>query len=108
MVVIAGRRASLAALNLALADISGLADGVFLKRSSAGSDALSIAAVRHHACALSNDILRQSIRRQLSNYIDPIFIPRRIFFVDRLPRNDVGKLREDALLEFQASYLDTG
>jgi len=94
MVNVAGRRASLAALNLALADVGGLKDAVYLRRAGERGDDLAIAAVIDPACMRSEAELRGDIKRCLAARIDPIFIPRRIVFVDALPRSKVGKISD--------------
>jgi acyl-coenzyme A synthetase/AMP-(fatty) acid ligase len=37
------------------------------------------------------------LSEQLRKRIDPVFLPRPLLFVERLPRNSTGKLPHDAL-----------
>jgi acyl-coenzyme A synthetase/AMP-(fatty) acid ligase len=37
------------------------------------------------------------IRQALRGRIDPVFLPRRIVMLERLPRNEIGKLPRQAL-----------
>lgn len=87
---VAGKRTTLAALNLALADTPGLADGVVLRERTAGDDVLTILAVPEPG--LGPDDLAARIRQTMRDRIDPIFVPHRIRFCDALPRSAVGKL----------------
>ncbi len=38
-----------------------------------------------------------SLTEQLRKRIDPVFLPRPLLFVERLPRNSTGKLPHEAL-----------
>jgi acyl-coenzyme A synthetase/AMP-(fatty) acid ligase len=42
---------------------------------------------------------------ELRERIDPVFLPRPLIFVDRLPRNDTGKLPQEALRTLAAQHL---
>lgn len=99
VVKMGGRRASLAGLNRMLAAIAGVEDGVFLPpaaddhRASARMTALVVA-----PCC-EDDAILAALRPQ----IDPVFLPRRIIHLDRLPRNEMGKLPVEALRALQAA-----
>jgi acyl-coenzyme A synthetase/AMP-(fatty) acid ligase len=43
----------------------------------------------------------------LRRRIDPVFLPRPLVFVERLPRNGTGKLPREALRELAARHLRT-
>jgi acyl-coenzyme A synthetase/AMP-(fatty) acid ligase len=43
-----------------------------------------------------------SLLAELRGLIEPAFLPRRIQLVDRLPRNEIGKLPREALLALAA------
>ncbi|MEL6476498.1 MAG: AMP-binding protein [Pseudomonadota bacterium] len=92
MIHVAGKRASLGALNAVLVEAPGLSDGVVLRTRTGGDDQLSILAVRDRATTLSEAEIRAGIRRHMQAHVDPVFIPRRISFVARLPRSATGKL----------------
>ena len=91
LVNIAGKRASLPAINRALMSVPGVEDGVvFLADPKA--DRLSALVVAH-------DLDEADLKRQLRQSIDPVMLPRPIVFIDRLPRNETGKLPRQALLD---------
>lgn len=91
LVKIAGRRASLAGLNLLLQDLPGLDDGVFyLPATGAPTERL----VLIHAGA---PLERAAALEWLRERMDPVFLPRTFIHVDRLPRTDTGKLPRAAL-----------
>ncbi|MBV8575719.1 MAG: acyl-CoA synthetase [Acetobacteraceae bacterium] len=93
LIKLGGRRASLAGLNRMLTSIDGVVDGLFVapedldQRPSARLLAFVVAPGRD-----PNDILAA-----LRERIDPLFLPRRIVAVETLPRNEVGKLPDQAL-----------
>ena len=93
MVNIAGKRASLADLNIQLQEIDGVTDGAFLI-----PDATTDGVTRLIAFAVSESFDAQAICRQLHARIDPVFIPRPLYIVDKLPRNQTGKLPRDVLI----------
>ncbi|MEM8621889.1 MAG: AMP-binding protein [Pseudomonadota bacterium] len=92
MVSVHGKRISLAALNLILDETPGLKDGVVLHLPNEDGDRLAIAAVRDGAHAASDDTFRSEIRQHFDRRCDPVFIARRIVFVDALPRSPTGKI----------------
>ena len=93
VVKLGGRRASLANLNRALAAVDGVVDGVFLPPAPgehhAGARMIAVVV----APGQTNDTILAGLRGR----IDPAFLPRRIVQVDRLPRNELGKLPLGAL-----------
>jgi acyl-coenzyme A synthetase/AMP-(fatty) acid ligase len=93
VVKIAGKRGSLVELNRRLNQIDGVLDGVFVTPPQKGDPNERIAALVV-APALSG----QQILKALARHIDPVFLPRPIVFVDRLPLNETGKLPRDELL----------
>jgi acyl-coenzyme A synthetase/AMP-(fatty) acid ligase len=88
-----GRRTSLAALNRVLAGIDGVVDGQFV----APHDIETRPGTRLQVFAVAPELDADTILRELRNRIDPLFLPRRVVLVDRLPRDDVGKLTSSAL-----------
>ncbi len=48
--------------------------------------------------AVAPGLTRQTLIAGLAGRIDPVFYPRRVVFVDRLPRNEAGKLPRESLL----------
>jgi len=91
LIKIAGRRASLAGLNLLLQDVPGLDDGVFyLPRTGNPAERLCLI-----YCGAPLD--RAATRRWLRARLDPVFLPRDFIRLERLPRSETGKLRLHAL-----------
>ncbi len=98
MIKIGGRRASLAGLNLLLADLPGLEDGVFyLPITARATDRLCLI---YSGPALE----RVEAERWLRSRLDPAFLPRAFIHVDRLPRNENGKLPRQALDDLFAQW----
>jgi acyl-coenzyme A synthetase/AMP-(fatty) acid ligase len=46
-----------------------------------------------------------TLTEELRHRIDPVFLPRPLIFVDKLPRNGTGKLPQEALRELAARHL---
>ena len=82
LIKIAGKRASLAELNLHLQSIEGISEGVFMQPDH--SQRLSAFV----ASTLSSPQILKALRKS----IDPVFLPRPIIFLSELPRNEVGKV----------------
>jgi len=98
LIKIAGRRASLAGLNLLLQDLPGLVDGVFyLPATGSPTERLCLICV-------SPTLDRAAITQWLRTRLDPVFMPRTIIHVDRLPRSDNGKLPRQALDAVYATW----
>jgi len=95
LVNIAGKRSSLSYLNHQLNAIPGVIDGVFFIREEEDSSSTGVARVAALVVApgLDTPVLMEQLRRRL----DPVFLPRPLLFVDSLPRNDTGKLPDEAL-----------
>jgi len=90
MVKVAGKRTTLAALGDHLRAIDGVEDGAFFPS----------AAQPGRLCALvvAPALDEAEVRRRLAERIDPAFLPRPLIRVERLPRDERGKL---ALTELQ-------
>jgi len=86
LVKIAGRRASLAGLNLLLQDLPGLGDGVFYLPPT-GNPTERLCLIYSGA-----PLERAATRRWLRARLDPVFLPRDFIRLDRLPRSETGKL----------------
>jgi hypothetical protein len=98
LVKVGGKRASLVALNLALTQIPGVADGVFsFPPAAAGTDGESHPARRLAAFFVSDTLEPGQVLSALRERVDPAFLPRPIHRVARLPRNAGGKLPQSAL-----------
>jgi acyl-coenzyme A synthetase/AMP-(fatty) acid ligase len=91
MVNIAGKRSSLASLNYHLNSIAGVRDGAFVI-PQAGA-----ALTRLAAYVVAPGCSEEQILEALRQRIDAAFLPRPLYLVESLPRNDVGKLPRLAL-----------
>src|SRR5690606_35066943 len=99
MVKIAGRRASLAALNLLVAGIPELGDAVLFQPAAAGPTARLVLV---HA---GEPVERRLVESLLRGRIDAVFLPRAIIRVARLPRTTTGKLPLPALESVYRDWL---
>ena len=88
IVNIAGKRMSLAGMNAILTDIDGVMDGAFL----APGDDVGGPVDRTVAFVAAPGLSAADIVSALRNRLDSAFIPRRVIFVEALPRNKAGKL----------------
>ncbi|MDT8345706.1 MAG: AMP-binding protein, partial [Thermohalobaculum sp.] len=86
MVSIAGKRQTLGALNAALATMPGLTDAVILSEPGDGDDRLTVFVVTDAGADRDLSPLRRAIRAHLIGFVDPVFVPRRIHRVARIPR----------------------
>ncbi len=103
VVNIAGKRSSLGHLNHHLNSIEGVEDGAFwMPADVADGVARPVAFVV--APRLDAARLRAALRERLA----PAFVPRRIVFVDALPRAATGKLAADALAALAREHLPRG
>jgi acyl-coenzyme A synthetase/AMP-(fatty) acid ligase len=100
MVNIAGKRASLADINRRLLDIAGVRDGVVFFPSEAES--------RLAAMVVAPGLTPRSVLNVLRAELDPVFLPRPLLMVERLPRTESGKLPRRALLEMFAQLRSSG
>ena len=93
MINIAGKRASMADLNLKLLAIAGVEDGViFYPEEKPGG------VTRLVALVVAPGLSPQHIARELKQHFDAAFLPRPIYQVTELPREKSGKLRRENLL----------
>lgn len=84
LVKIAGKRASLAELNRRLTDIEGVEDGVFMVVEDARREYRTLAFV-------VSRLERRDILDALRASLDEVFLPRKLHYLARIPRNEVGK-----------------
>jgi len=87
MVNIAGKRGSLADLNFRLRDIPGVIDGLIFPPPVVEGQRARLAALAVAPNVEVSDILRALIDKE-----EPVFLPRPIFKVAELPRQETGKL----------------
>lgn len=93
LVNIAGKRTSLPYLNSKLSEIEGVEDGVFLMPDETGENITRLAAL-----VVAPGLSKPQILAALAKQFDPVFLPRPLFKVAQLPRNETGKLPRHALL----------
>lgn len=99
VIEVAGKRASLQDLTGHLLHIPGVEDGVILQLPAASERGVA----RLAAAVVAPKATKKDIVEFLRQRIDPVFIPRRIRFVDILPRTPVGKIARADLLQLFAS-----
>jgi acyl-coenzyme A synthetase/AMP-(fatty) acid ligase len=98
---IAGKRASLGDLTRRLLAIPGVEDGVVFQWDE--PDAIGVRRIA--ALAVAPKLDEHTILDALRAAIDPVFLPRPLRLVERLPRNETGKLPRAALLDLlRAKY----
>ncbi len=88
LVNVGGKRASLAGLTHVLLGVDGVRDGIFAvnERDADGREPRLLALV------VAPGRSKHEILAALRARIDPVFLPRPLVLVDRLPRNAQGKL----------------
>ncbi|MFW5440718.1 MAG: AMP-binding protein, partial [Methylophilaceae bacterium] len=91
---IAGKRHSLASLNHLLTNIPGVIDGAFYMPDESHDTHIT----RLTAFVVKTpEVHAKQIVTVLREHLDPVFLPRPLLFVDKLPRNSTGKLPQTAL-----------
>jgi acyl-coenzyme A synthetase/AMP-(fatty) acid ligase len=83
LVKIAGKRASLAELNLILNQIQGIDDGLFFHFRNERLSAIVV-----------SELPKKNILAELKQSIDAVFLPRMIYYVPAVPRNRMGKINK--------------
>jgi acyl-coenzyme A synthetase/AMP-(fatty) acid ligase len=102
LVNVAGKRSSFGYLNAQLNAIPGVLDGAFfLSAGLTGSTGVERLGAVVVAPGMSVALLTEQLRQRL----DPVFLPRPLLLVDRLPRNATGKLPLQVLQGFASSQL---
>ena len=102
LVKLGGRRVSLAGLTRILTGIEGVEDGVFVAPDDLETDPTA----RLLAFAVAPGLTAEDILAALRARIEPLFLPRRVVLVARLPREALGKLPADALAVLRARAED--
>jgi acyl-coenzyme A synthetase/AMP-(fatty) acid ligase len=95
LVNVAGKRSSFGYLNAQLSAIPGVEEGVFFLREGEDDGMTGIA--RLAAAVVAPGLSAAALLEHLRRRIDPVFIPRPLLMVERLPRNATGKLPHQAL-----------
>jgi acyl-coenzyme A synthetase/AMP-(fatty) acid ligase len=94
MVEVAGKRASLADLTRRLMSVPGVTDAVVFQPEADRPGHVR----RLAALAVAEGLTEAAIFGALAQLTDPVFLPRPLVLVKRLPRNEVGKLPREQLL----------
>ena len=94
LVDVAGKHTTLSHLNHQLLSIDGVSDGTFVM-PEAGEGRVSRLVALVVAPGLRADVILGALRER----VDAAFLPRPLIFVDSLPRNSLGKLPRDAVLQ---------
>jgi acyl-coenzyme A synthetase/AMP-(fatty) acid ligase len=102
LVNVAGKRSSFGYLNAQLNAIPGVTDGVFFLREGATG---STGVARLGAVVVAPTLSVASLNEQLRQRIDPVFLPRPLIIVERLPRNATGKLPQHELQHLANRHL---
>ena len=100
LIHVAGKRSSLAHLNYHLNRIEGVHDGAFWLPEDA-PDAVH----RPIAFVVAPGLTAAQIAKALRGQIESVFVPRRVVFVDALPREATGKLTAQTLRRFALEQL---
>ncbi|MEO8278611.1 MAG: AMP-binding protein [Ideonella sp.] len=103
LIHVAGKRSSLGHLNFHLNSIDGVLDGAFWL-----PEEIVDAVVRPIAFVVAPQLDAAQIVAALRTRIEAVFVPRRIVFVDALPRETTGKLTAQALRALAQARLDGG
>ena len=106
LVNIAGKRSSLAYLNQQLNCIPGVLDGAFFHFDDSRASHAGVARVA--ACVVAPQLDAARVVQELRRRIDPVFLPRPLLLVARLPRTSTGKLPQEALRSLAAAHLKSG
>ena len=101
LVNIAGKRTSLGHLNLQINAIDGVLDGVFVLPDDADTVADGVA--RLTAIVVAPTLDSERLVAALRTRIEAVFLPRSIHFVDRIPRNETGKVTLASVQEMLAA-----
>ncbi|HXA36734.1 MAG TPA: AMP-binding protein [Steroidobacteraceae bacterium] len=104
LVNVAGKRSSFGYLNAQLNAIPGVTDGVFFLRGGATG---STGVARLGAVVVAPTLSVAALTEHLRQRIDPVFLPRPLIIVERLPRNATGKLPQQELQYLADRHLQT-
>jgi acyl-coenzyme A synthetase/AMP-(fatty) acid ligase len=95
MIEVAGKRASLTDLTKRLLAIPGVQEAAVFQ-----PDADAVGTIRRVAAlVVAPNLTSREVLDQLASGVDSAFLPRPLLIVDRLPRNELGKLPRENLLK---------
>lgn len=101
MINIAGKRSSLAFLNNVILRLPGVRDAAFCLPHEGEASRLA-------AFVVAPGISTKDILHGLRAWVDAVFLPRPIIFLDTLPRNATGKIPASAMAALIAEHLEPG
>jgi len=94
MIEVAGKRASLSDITRRLLAIEGVKEAVVFQ-----PDADAVGTIRRVAAlVVAPNLTSREVLDRLAGGVDSAFMPRPLLIVDRLPRNELGKLPRENLL----------
>ncbi|MCW8918362.1 MAG: AMP-binding protein [Gammaproteobacteria bacterium] len=103
LIKVAGKRVSLGDLNHILLSIDGVRDGIFFLPQ----EELDGRTTRLSAAAVTDGLGETALIEALRRRIDAAFLPRPLVIVEKLPRNESGKLPLDQLKQLIRSHKRT-
>jgi acyl-coenzyme A synthetase/AMP-(fatty) acid ligase len=95
LVEVAGKRASLADITRRLCAVPGVEDAVAFQPDAAGSGVAN----RIAALVVSRTLSAPEIARHVASGLDAALVPRPLLLVERIPRDQVGKVSRAKLLQ---------
>ncbi len=98
LVNIGGKRSSIEELNQHLLQIEGVIDGCYFMPEDNPEKT-----TRLIAFVVSKNRTKKQITTALKGKIDPLFLPRQIIFIKKIPRNAIGKINRQELLHILLS-----
>ncbi len=101
LINIGGKRTSLGELNYRLNEIKGVKDGAYFVPPQTDPDSKRLIAF-----VVTKHLQKEDILQALRQHLDPVFLPRPIYFVDHLPRTSSGKLPSESLLEVFSQFVN--
>jgi acyl-CoA synthetase (AMP-forming)/AMP-acid ligase II len=104
MIKVAGKRSSLQDLTRQLLSVDGVEDAVVFMPDAPGVDGEPRPAALVVAPGLNAAGLLDTLRR----IMDPVFVPRPLVTVAKLPRNELGKLPRETLMRLLRPSADVG
>jgi len=90
LVKIGGKRASILELNQRLQTIPGVTDGCFFRIERLDTE-------QRLGAIVVSGLKAEIINTTLKQYLDEVFLPRHVYYTDKIPRNSMGKLLESEL-----------
>jgi len=100
LIKVAGKRVSLGELNHILLSIEGVEDGLFFLPHGRGDGSTT----RLAAVVVTHTLDEGELNARLRQHIDAAFMPRPLMLLERLPRNEVGKLPYQTLKKLIAQH----